>query len=85
MVGFCVVSEEFEDKEKIEDLDFASLMTVVAEKVARKVRVIKKTGKPYRQIPCTVSTLRKKIYFPKLTKNQMPPSCDDNQSDEDDS
>ena len=61
-------------------------MTVVTEKVARKRRNITRKGKnkTLLQIPCTVSTLRKKIYFPLLTKSQMAPTFDEDFSDEDD-
>ena len=79
-IVFCVVSDE-----EIEELDFVSLMTVVAERVAGKLQQIKRNGKliTLLQVPCTVSTLRKKIYFPKPTKNQVVPLSDEDQPNED--
>ena len=61
-------------------------MTVVTEKVARKRRNITRKGrkKLLLQIPCTVSTLRKKVYFPLLTKSQIALTFDEDISDEDD-
>ncbi|CAK8689143.1 unnamed protein product [Clavelina lepadiformis] len=43
-------------------LDFASLMTIVAERVS----AIGSDKTKQRQMPCTVSTLRKRFYLPKI-------------------
>ncbi|CAK8689145.1 unnamed protein product [Clavelina lepadiformis] len=49
------------------ELDFASLMTIVAERVADMGSC---TGEK-RQMPCTVSTLRKRFYLPKINDDAM--------------
>ena len=53
---------------KMEEQDFLSLMTVVIETVAN-ISVKEKISKKIRmQMPSLASTLRKKLYFPILTK-----------------
>ena len=44
--------------------DFLSLMTLVADNVAAKCHVDESEN--YLQIPCVVSTLKKRLCFPKL-------------------
>ncbi|CAK8689120.1 unnamed protein product [Clavelina lepadiformis] len=64
-----------DDTEK--DIDFASLMMIVANRVANKTH--RRRQKLCKQMPCTVTTLKKRIVFPKL--RDMPRVCnptDDN-------
>ena len=53
----------------MEELDFLSLVTLVADNVARKRSWDEKHGCYRIQMPCVVSTLKQRIYLPKLTKD----------------
>ena len=53
----------------MEELDFLSLVTLVADNVARKRSWDEKHGCYRIQMPCVVSTLKRRIYFPNLTKD----------------
>ena len=63
---FCCADDE------VEKLDFVSLMTLVADKVSEYPCDAAETNESVKnylvQMPCVVSTLKKKIYLPYLPK-----------------
>ncbi|CAK8689117.1 unnamed protein product [Clavelina lepadiformis] len=62
--NFVEVFNAYLEDDTGKDIDFASLMMIVANRVANKTH--RRRQKLCKQMPCTVSTLKKRIVFPKL-------------------
>ncbi|XP_076815169.1 cell death protein 3-like [Clavelina lepadiformis] len=62
--NFVDVFNTYVEDKSDDEIDFLSLMMVVAKKVASK-SATDKCGNIYKQMPCVTTTLQKRIVFPK--------------------